>query len=255
LGSDRYRHLRGPVCQCRPIRKDYLDELVREQVVGLLRAPELVRAEIDRRLEESLSTYPMQQRKIRLERELKRIGSQLDKLLDAYDLRSRAPELRRRQAAIEKELEGVALQALEKTRLTQLNASIENFLAGLQQSAKTLEIVERQKIVRLVIKQIIVNGDTLTIHHSIPISRGSQQSQLSTSYLLCTRSPSANMGDWKVVGTADVNGDGKTEILWQSKSTGQVAAWLMDGAGHAIGTVWIASTNMGDWQVNGRDWQ
>jgi site-specific DNA recombinase len=190
LGSDRYRHLRGPVCQCRPIRQ----------------APELVRAEIDRRMEESLSTDPMQQRKIRLEREFKRIGSQLDKLLDAYqedliglaDLRSRAPELRRRQAAIEKELEGVALQALEKTRLTQLNASMENFLAALQQSAKTLEIVERQKIVRLVIKQIIVNGDTLTIHHSIPISRSSQEGQPSTSYLLCTRSHDTILGTAKL---------------------------------------------------------
>jgi site-specific DNA recombinase len=166
------------------------------------KAPELVRAEIDRRMEQSLSTDPMQQRKIRLERDLKRTGSQLDKLLDAYqedliglaDLRSRAPELRRRQATIEKELEGVALQALEKTRLTHLNASMENFLAALQQSAKTLEIVERQKIVRLVIKQIIVNGDTLTIHHSIPISRSSQQSQPSTSYLLCTRSHLAAAG-------------------------------------------------------------
>ena len=65
---------------------------------------------------------------------------------------------------------------------------MENFLAALQQSAKTLEIAERQKIVRLIIKQIIVNGDTLTIHHSIPISRSSQESQPSTSYLLCTRS-------------------------------------------------------------------
>jgi site-specific DNA recombinase len=196
LGSDRYRHLRGPVCQCRPIRQDYLDELIWEQVMRLLKAPELVRAEIDRRMEESLSSDPMQQRKIRLERELKRTGSQLDKLLDAYqedliglaDLRSRAPELRRRQATIEKELEGVALQALEKTRLTQLNASMENFLTALWQSAKTLEIVERQKIVRLVVRQIIVNGDTLTIHHSIPISRSSQESQPSASYLLCTRS-------------------------------------------------------------------
>ena len=196
LGSDRYRHLRGPVCQYRPIRQDCLDELIWEQVMRLLKAPELVRAEIDRRMEESLSSDPMQQRKIRLEQELKRTGSQLDKLLDAYqedliglaDLRSRAPELRRRQATIEKELEGVALQALEKTRLTQLNASMENFLAALQQSAKTLEIVERQKIVRLVVKQIIVNGDTLTIHHSIPIARSTQESQPSTSYLLCTGS-------------------------------------------------------------------
>jgi site-specific DNA recombinase len=127
-----------------------------------------------RRIQENLSSDPVQQRKMRLERELKRIASQLDKLLDAYqeeliglaDLRNRVPELRRRQTALEKELEGVALQALEKSRLTQLNASMENFLAALRQSAKNLEVLERQKIVRLVIKQIIVNGNALTIRHS-----------------------------------------------------------------------------------------
>jgi site-specific DNA recombinase len=201
LGSDRYRHLRGPACQCRPIRQDYLDELVWEEVVQLLNEPELVRAEIERRIQESQSSDPVQQRKLRLERELKRIASQLDKLLDAYqedliglgDLRSRAPELRRRQAAIEKELEGVALQALEKSRLTQLHASMENFLAALRQSAKNLEVVERQKVVRLVIKQIVVNGDALTIQHSIPISQ-SNESQPRASYALCTRRPFAVAG-------------------------------------------------------------
>ena len=195
LGSDRYRHLRGAVCQCRPIRQDYLDQLVWEQVVRLLNEPELVRAEIERRIQENLSSDPVQQRKIRLERELKRIASQLDKLLDAYqeeliglaDLRNRVPELRRRQTALEKELEGVALQALEKSRLTQLHASMENFLAALRQSAKNLEVIERQKIVRLVIKQIIVNGNALTIQHSIPLLRN-DHSQPRASYLLCTRS-------------------------------------------------------------------
>jgi site-specific DNA recombinase len=195
LGSDRYRHLRGPACQCRPIRQDYLDELVWEEVLGLLNEPELVQAEIDRRIQQSLSSDPVQQHKLRLERELKRIGSQLDKLLDAYqedligltELRSRAPELRRRQAAIEKELQGVALQALEKSRLTRLNASMEHFLAALRRSAKTLDVIERQKIVRLVIKQIVVNGETVTIQHSIPVSQ-TAESQTSTSYLLCTRS-------------------------------------------------------------------
>jgi site-specific DNA recombinase len=195
LGSDRYRHLRGPACSCRPIRQDYLDGLVWQEVVRLLNTPELVRAEVDRRIAESLSSDPVQQRKGHLERESKRLGAQLDKLLDAYqedliglaELRRRAPELRRRQTAVEKELEGVALQALEHRRLVQLNASMEAFLAALQRSAKTLEVAERQKIVRLVIKQIIVNADTLTIEHSIPVSRG-QESPPSTSYLLCTRS-------------------------------------------------------------------
>jgi site-specific DNA recombinase len=201
LGSDRYRHLRGPVCQCRPIRQDYLDELIWQEVLRLLNEPELVRAEIDRRIQENLSSDPVQQRKLRLEREFKRIGSQLDKLLDAYqedligltDLRTRVPELRRKQTAIEKELQGVALQALEKTRLTQLNASIENFLTVLHRSAKNLDVLERQKIVRLVIKQVIVKDEALTIQHSIPVSR-SNQSQPRASYLLCTRSKASTLG-------------------------------------------------------------
>ena len=201
LGSDRYRHLRGPLCQCRPIRQDYLDELVWHEVMRLLNEPELVRAEIDRRIQENLSSDPVQQRKLRLERDFKRIGSQLDKLLDAYqedliglaDLRSRVPELRRKQTAIEKELQGVALQALEKTRLTQLNASIENFLTAMRKSAKNLNVLERQKILRLVIKQVIVKDDTLTIQHSIPVSR-SNQSQTEASYLLCTRREASTLG-------------------------------------------------------------
>ena len=48
--------------------------------MGLLKAPELVRAEIDQRMEKSLSTDPMQQRKNRLERELKWTGSDLEEL-------------------------------------------------------------------------------------------------------------------------------------------------------------------------------
>jgi len=156
LGSDRYRHLRGPVCSCRPLRQEYLDELVWSEVVRLLNEPELVRAEIERRVQENLSSDPAQQRKVRLTQELKRVEAQLDKLLDAYQeellslaqLRTRVPDLRRRQSALENELQGVALQAMEHSRLIQLQSSLENFLATLRQSAQTLGVLERRKIIR-----------------------------------------------------------------------------------------------------------
>lgn len=35
---------------------------------------------------------------------------------------------------------------------------------------------------------------------------------------------------WKVVATPDLNGDGKTDLIWQNTDTGEVAYWLMDGA-------------------------
>jgi len=194
LGSDRYRHLRGPVCSCRPLRQEYLDELVWSEVVRLLNEPELVRAEIERRVQENLSSDPAQQRKVRLTQELKRVEAQLDKLLDAYQeellslaqLRTRVPDLRRRQSALENELQGVALQAMEHSRLIQLQSSLENFLATLRQSAQTLGVLERRKIIRLVVKQIVVHADTLTIHHCLPVS-GTSQGPSDGSYALCTR--------------------------------------------------------------------
>src|SRR5439155_27196221 len=84
LGSDRYRHLRGLVCGCRPIRQDYLDELVWAEVIRLLNNPQMVRNEIERRKAECLGSDPAQQRKERLEKELKRVQVQVAKLLDAY---------------------------------------------------------------------------------------------------------------------------------------------------------------------------
>jgi site-specific DNA recombinase len=205
LGSDAYRHLRGPRCTCRPIRQDYLDPLIWEEVVRLLKQPELVRQEIERRLQESRTSDPAQQRKASLEKELHRTSAQLDKMLDAYQeellsleqLRSRMPELRRKQATLEKELQGVALQALENQRLTELNSSAERFLAALNQSAQTLDVVERRKIIRLLIKEIIVHPDKLVIRHSLPLSSGDKPraGPSGPSYALCTRGNLTNSGE------------------------------------------------------------
>jgi site-specific DNA recombinase len=39
IGSDGYRHLKGPVCRNRPIRQDYLDEFVWREIIRLLDDP------------------------------------------------------------------------------------------------------------------------------------------------------------------------------------------------------------------------
>jgi hypothetical protein len=36
--------------------------------------------------------------------------------------------------------------------------------------------------------------------------------------------------NWKVEATADLNGDGKADLLWSNSATGQTAAWLMNGS-------------------------
>jgi site-specific DNA recombinase len=48
IGSDAYRHLCGPVCTNRPIRQDYLDQFVWQEIIRVLEEPELIQAEIQR---------------------------------------------------------------------------------------------------------------------------------------------------------------------------------------------------------------
>src|SRR5439155_9599189 len=52
LGSDAQRFVHGRVCHNRPVRQDYLDELVWQHVVTLLADPTLIQAELDRRLDD-----------------------------------------------------------------------------------------------------------------------------------------------------------------------------------------------------------
>ena len=62
---------------------------------------------------------------------------------------------------------------------------------------------------------------------------------------------------WKIVGAADVNADGHTDLTWYNASSGQVSSWLLDGSGHVTGTQafsWTCSTASGcapDWRPLG----
>lgn len=177
LGADGWRHMLATPCPCRPVRVEDLDDAVWSQVERLLEAPALIRAELERRRDESLRSNPLQQRRQRLQQDLQRVGQQIDKLLDAYqegllglaELRQRMPGLRKKQSAAQKELEGAHWQALAEAQLQQLDQSLESFLGRLKQSAKKLSVAEKQKIIRLLVKDVIVENDTITVRHCIPL--------------------------------------------------------------------------------------
>ncbi len=53
----------------------------------------------------------------------------------------------------------------------------------------------------------------------------------------CTASMCAQSGPtWQVVGTGDVNGDGRADLTWFDPISGNVTSWLLNGAGTYIGT-------------------
>lgn len=193
LGSD-HRRPEGRTCNARPVRVDQLDQLVWEQVWELLNHPELVRHEMERRLQEHRHSRPVEQRKDKLSKEVARIEQQTDKLIDVYqeglinleDLRSRVPELKKRQLALEKELGSLNLQAVEQSRLVEMNVSMERFMQQLRDSAQKLEAQQKQRIVRLLVREVVVGPDSITIHHSIPLAQHLTEQKV-PSYRLCTK--------------------------------------------------------------------
>ena len=102
----------------------------------------------------------------------------IDRLLTAYqegllsfdELRRRMPELRQREHASQTVLNSILDQISDRAIYLRLAETLSDFLTRLRTSADTLDVQERQRIVRLVIKDILVGDETIVIRHSIPLS-------------------------------------------------------------------------------------
>ena len=178
LGSDDYRHPNGRICDNRPIRQDYLDEMVWKHVVQLLENPELIRVEIQRRIRQIQDSSPTKRRKEAVEKEIIRVEKSIEKLLDAYqedllrlkELRKRMPSLRKRQKALKSEFNTLEATAASHQGFLRLAENIEDFLGRLRNTADSMSVTDRQKILRLVVKEILVDLETIKIRHSIPVT-------------------------------------------------------------------------------------
>jgi site-specific DNA recombinase len=177
IGSDGWRHLGGPRCTNRPVRQDLLDQIVWTEVIRLLEDPTLIQQELDRRLAAARAADPTQQRQLTVQRDLVRVNKSIERVLTAYQedllsleqLRQRMPALRQREQALRAELQSIADQTRERTMYLQLAESLSAFLARLRVAADTLDILERQRLVRLLIKEVLVGDDTIVIRHCIPV--------------------------------------------------------------------------------------
>ena len=63
----------------------------------------------------------------------------------------------------------------------------------------------------------------------------------------------SNIGGWKVVGAADLNHDGRADLILQDSATTQVGAWIMNNAGQPASFIFISQANISGWKVNGRN--
>jgi site-specific DNA recombinase len=177
LGSDGYRRLNGPLCTNRPLRQDYLDQFVWSEIIRLLDDPGLIQAEIDRRREAAQKADPLRKREEELRREQARLENSSERLVTAYQeglltlaqLRHRMPALQKQTQAAESELQSLKMAAADQAKYIQLAEGLAGFRSKLRVRAEALDIAVRQQILRLLVKEVLVGSDTITLRYSIPI--------------------------------------------------------------------------------------
>ena len=79
------------------------------------------------------------------------------------------PELRKQQQAVQAELQSLEAATADHAHYLRLVETLNDFCDRLRLRADSLEVTERQRIVRLLVKEILVGRDTLTIRHSLRI--------------------------------------------------------------------------------------
>ncbi len=176
LGSDAWRYQGQARCSARPIRQDLLEDTVWREVARLLEDPTLIQAELTRRLEAAQTAHPAKQHQDRISRELVQLQRRAERLLTAYqeelldldELRRRMPVLRQRERRLKAELESLRNQLADQSACLRLAHTLNEFLERLRTQAQTLDVLARQRIVRLIVKEVIVGNDSIAIRHSIP---------------------------------------------------------------------------------------
>ena len=122
-------------------------------------------------------TDPCERRKEMLRGEQVRLRNQMERLITAYQdglltleqLRERMPHLKQQSQAVNSELQLLEMAKLDQAKYLKLAESLGGFRNKLRAHAQTPDVKERQQILRLLVKEILVGFDTLTIRHSIPI--------------------------------------------------------------------------------------
>ena len=146
------------------------------EVIRLLEDPTLIQQELDRRL--AVARAPTRRGNVSSATTgLPRVGKSIERLLTAYQeallsieqLRDRMPPLRQRDQTLRTELHAITEQTRDRATYLRFSETLSALPRGYV-AADTLDILERQRIVRLVIKDVLVGDDPIVIRHCIPVA-------------------------------------------------------------------------------------
>ena len=77
-----------------------------------------------------------------------------------------------RQQTVKAELVPLEAGLIDKDATLRLAQTMTDFLSRLRNGAETLDVDIRQRLIRLLVKEVLVGHHTITIRHAIPVNTG-----------------------------------------------------------------------------------
>ena len=97
-----------------------------------------------------------------------------EQLITLDELRTRTPPLRKRQTTLRAQLDSLDAELHDAETYLQLADTLESFLGRLADGLDQLDTAGHQRILRLVVREVLIGGDddTITVRHTIPTPTG-----------------------------------------------------------------------------------
>ena len=92
-----------------------------------------------------------------------------EQLITIDELRAKMPHLRAREQNLRSQLNALDAQAADRDAYLKLADDLEGFLARLRSTAATASTDDRRRVLRLLVKDVLIGPDKITIRHRIPV--------------------------------------------------------------------------------------
>jgi site-specific DNA recombinase len=159
-------------CVAKPIRTQDLDEAVWRDVCQLLRQPERIEAEYERRLQSKDDPSPTSQslaaRIAQLKRGIARlIDAYRDGLLENDEFEPRMRQSKERLSRLETEQKGLAEEESQRGELHLLIGQLEEFAERMDEGLEEADWSTRREIIRALVKQVEVSDEQVRIVYRV----------------------------------------------------------------------------------------
>jgi site-specific DNA recombinase len=173
LGRDGYRFAGQRVCTNRPQRTEDLDAIVWKDVCQLLREPDRLREEFDRRRSSGSESSTESGR---LRTSISKVKQGIGRLIDAYaagllettEFEPRIKRLKERLAKLEAEEQQRAQEIQEQAELQLLYSRFEDFADEINKSLHEADWQQRREVLRALVKRVEVDNDNVRIVYKVP---------------------------------------------------------------------------------------